>query len=155
MSDELLAKLDNIELGASFAGVALLRDLVLPDLLNKNTGTILYWAGKELARRLPLADTSAVQDFFVLVSLGNLALIRQKGNQYTYELSGSAVNERLKLTETPDFQFETGFIAQQVEQQLGIIAEGIHEFIPKQKKAVITVQTDPKDPVTDVDVPGN
>ncbi|MFD1671728.1 YslB family protein [Agrilactobacillus yilanensis] len=145
MSDELNSKLNNIEAGGSFAGTALLRDILIPELLSKDTGPILYWAGKAVARKIPLETLEAVQDFFVLTSLGDLSLSKQKHNQYIFTLTGTTVEERLKLTDTPDFQFETGFLAQSLEYQLGIVVEGMSELTKKQNGAKITLQTDPKE----------
>lgn len=148
MSDDLNSKLNDIDFGSSFAGVTLLRDVLIPELLSKNTGTILYWSGKSIAERIPLADFQAVQDFFVLTGLGALTAIKQKHNQYFYQLSGPVITQRFEITEEPDFQFETGFLAQQVQQQLGIVAEGICKPLKRQQGIEITIQTDPKDSIT-------
>lgn len=151
MSDDLNAKLNDIELGSSFAGITLLRDVVIPELLSKNTSTILYWSGKSLAGQIPLPDFQGIQDFFVLAGLGTLTATKQKHNQYFYQLDGPIVDQRFAMTSTPDFQFETGFIAQQLQQQLGIVAEGISKPLKRNRGIEITIQTDPKDKVAATD----
>ncbi len=56
-------------------------------------------------------------------------------------LSGIEVEPRLKQPES--FMLEAGFLAQQVEQQLGFIAEA---EVKKEKHGIeITVHVDPKD----------
>lgn len=149
MSEDLISKLHNIETGSSFAGIALLRDILIPELLAKNTGTILYWSGKAIARKIPLKNLEAIQDFFVLSSFGDLSLTKQKHNQYSFELTGAPVLDRIKLSATPDFQLETGFLAQQLEFQLGIVTEGLSALTKKKDAVTITIQTDPKDVIAD------
>jgi hypothetical protein len=145
LSEKLLAQLDDITLGSSFAGITILRDLLLPDLLGKESDTILYWAGKQLAQKMPLPDFTGIQNFFVLVSFGDLSLLKQKGTQYEFELSGEPISQRLAVDPKADFQLETGFIAQQLQQQLGFIAEGISSPEKHTAQIKITIQTDPKD----------
>ncbi|KRK40248.1 DUF2507 domain-containing protein [Loigolactobacillus bifermentans] len=118
----------------------LLRDLLLPQLLGAENASILYWAGKDLARQLPLANLEALPDFFQQFNFGDLSLQGEGKHQYRFLLAGTAVTQRQAAFETPEFQLETGFLAQQIQQITGAIAEG--EASINRQGVVITVQID-------------
>lgn len=44
-------------------GAELLRHSLLPELLGKNAPSLLYWAGRQLARRYPLRDLEQIAAF--------------------------------------------------------------------------------------------
>lgn len=118
----------------------LLRDLLLPQLLGAENASILYWAGKDLARQLPLANLEALPDFFQQFNFGDLSLQGEGKHQYRFLLAGAAVTQRQAAFETPEFQLETGFLAQQIQQITGAIAEG--EASINRQGVLITVQID-------------
>ncbi|GAK48027.1 hypothetical protein LOSG293_170290 [Secundilactobacillus oryzae JCM 18671] len=122
-------------------GLALLRDVVLPDLMGDDVNNILYFEGKKLARRFPLANQSDEITFFEQAKFGHLEQVKTTTKQVVWLLSGIEVEPRLKQPES--FMLEAGFLAQQVEQQLGFIAEA---EVKKEKHGIeITVHVDPKD----------
>lgn len=45
-------------------GYELIRDTLLPNVLGEEAPHILYWAGKELARKYPLETLDELADFF-------------------------------------------------------------------------------------------
>lgn len=118
----------------------LLRDLLLPQLLGAENASILYWAGKDLARQLPLANLAAFPDFFQQFNFGELTLQGQGKHQYRFLLTGHVVTQRQAAFATPEFQLETGFLAQQIQQITGAIAEA--EASTTQQGVLITVQID-------------
>lgn len=124
-------------------GYELLRDILLPDLLGQEAPGILYWAGKDLARRLPLSQLDDLPTFFAQFNFGELKLSQQTKNRYIYQLDGQQIARRQKAFSNADFQLETGFIAQQVQQLTQTIAEGQLEF--DRDKITIIVQTDHTD----------
>ncbi len=134
-------------------GYELLRDILLPDLLGQEAPGILYWAGKDLARRLPLSQLEDLPTFFTQFNFGDLILSQQTKNRYIYQLAGQQIERRQKAFSNADFQLETGFIAQQIQQLTQTIAEGQLEF--DRDKITIIIQTDHTDvpPVTTVDNP--
>ncbi|WP_416353099.1 DUF2507 domain-containing protein [Agrilactobacillus fermenti] len=115
-------------------------------MLTTNTKEISYWAGKQLARKVALPDIETIQNYFVMFGFGALTLTKQKQNQYYFDLQGDPVIERLAMNDAADFHLETGFLAQQLQQELGVIVEGICEVDHKHSLVHITIQSDPKDP---------
>ena len=55
-------------------GYEIIRDHVLPSILGKNEAEILYWAGKEVARKFPIFTTEELPSFFVEAGWGTLTL---------------------------------------------------------------------------------
>ena len=124
-------------------GYELLRDILLPDLLGQEAPGILYWAGKDLARRLPLQQLADLPAFFEQFNFGHLTLSQQTKNRYIYRLDGAQVKQRQKAFEQADFQLEAGFIAQQTQQLTKAVAEG--QLQPERDAVTIIIQTDQTD----------
>ncbi|EMG27494.1 hypothetical protein LFLEISCH_10664 [Listeria fleischmannii subsp. fleischmannii LU2006-1] len=45
-------------------GLEILRDYLIPELLGEEAPHILYWAGKDLARKFPLESLEEINSFF-------------------------------------------------------------------------------------------
>lgn len=130
-------------------GYELIREVLLPDLLGKETANILYWAGKRLARRYPLNTFDDVIAFFEKAGWGTLAVTKERNDELEVELTGAIVTARMSLNEECSFQLEAGFLAQQIEQQKRCVAEAYEQQKKRAKKVVFTVKWDRKDEVTD------
>ncbi|QPA30283.1 YslB family protein [Thermaerobacillus caldiproteolyticus] len=128
-------------------GYELIREVLLPDLLGKETPNILYWAGKNLARRYPLETFDDVMSFFDKAGWGTLTVINERNDELEIELTGELVTTRLALNEECTFQLEAGFLAQQIEQQKHCVAEAYEQPKKRTKKVVFTVKWDRKDEV--------
>lgn len=100
-------------------GYELLREDVLPDLLGKEHSTILYWAGKSLARKYPLASIEEMIDFFQYAGWGELKLIKEKKSEAVFELTATLF-ENKKQFSAP---LEAGFIAEQIQKIKGFMTE--------------------------------
>lgn len=94
----------------------LLRDHLLPELLQNDESEITYWAGKSLATQFTLPNISAIQGFFASAGFGNLTKTNQKSIAQTWVLDGPVIEERLKSNEEASFSLEAGFLAQQIQQ---------------------------------------
>lgn len=119
----------------------ILRHELLPILLGEEESIILYWGGKSLARKQDQMEIEALQNWFQEANWGRLELLKDKKNERIYEVSTSSYE-----AERP-YSLETGFIAQMVELEKGLLAEASYEI--KKKKPVvvqITVRWDKKDP---------
>ncbi|CAK8054246.1 YslB family protein [Eupransor demetentiae] len=125
----------------SFA-LHLLRDQLLPNLLQQDYSNIAYWAGKELARQFPLDTIEDITLFFRTAGFGDLALSSQNKDQQTWRLRGSITRERIDQNPRADFGLETGFLAQQLESQTGAVAEGSYRIVGKHRGVVIPILTD-------------
>ncbi|MEK1358049.1 YslB family protein [Limosilactobacillus fermentum] len=105
-------------------GAATLRDIIIPALLGTETEGILYWIGKDLAREYPVATEEELIVLTNQLGMGELSLKKRSATQQIWELGGPIVDERLTLDkETTSFALEAGFLAQEIEFQLGSVAE--------------------------------
>lgn len=124
-----------------------MRDVILPAILGKETDGILYWIGKDLAREYPVATIDDLITLTEQLGMGTLKLRRHNATQHIWRLSGPIVEERLAVDkEETSFSLESGFLAQELEFQLGAITEA--EVIEHRRSYVeILAQNDPKSDV--------
>ncbi|WP_416151425.1 YslB family protein [Salipaludibacillus sp. HK11] len=119
----------------------LLRHELLPELLGEDETMILYWAGKTLARKkMKQLESINTADFFMKANFGTLSLVKEKRHERIYELvSPHQIKDR-------PVSLESGFIAQMVELEKGVVSEASYAI--KKKKPLtysITVRWDNKD----------
>ena len=101
-----------------------LRDVILPAILGKETDDMLYWIGKDLARQYPVATHDDLVVLTHQLGLGDLTLQRHDKISQVWRLAGPIVSERIQRDkEQTSFGLECGFLAQQIEFQLGTVAE--------------------------------
>ena len=126
-------------------GAATLRDIIIPALLGTETEGILYWIGKDLAREYPGATEEELIVLTNQLGMGELSLKKRSATQQIWELGGPIVDERLTLDkETTSFALEAGFLAQEIEFQLGSVAEAEVQERGRHT-ATFLVQNDPQD----------
>lgn len=128
-------------------GYELLRDILIPDLLGKETPEISYWAGKHLARKFSVDSLEDSESFFLDAGWGNLKLVTETKNEMKLELTGDIVERRFQMLADPCFRLEAGFLAQQVQSQNHAVTEAFEELSKKQNKVIFTVRWDLKDPI--------
>lgn len=125
----------------------LLRDILLPDLLGKDHSQILYWAGKQLARKFPL-NNEEMYDFFNKAGWGELTKAKSSKKEAEYILSGPIISRRFDLNTECEFHLEAGFLAEQIQLQNKRITEAVAEPKRKAGKVKFLVRWDSKD-ITD------
>lgn len=141
--------LPNMESSSAFVpafGYELIREVLLPDILGRETSTILYWAGKGLARKYPLDTIEQVINFFQQAGWGHLQIKTEKKNELEFELSSELIEKRFKEHPECHFQLEAGFLAQQLEHQKNVITEAYEHPKKRLSKVSFTVRWDRKDP---------
>lgn len=131
----------------SIFGYELIREFLLPEILGKDTPEILYWAGKRLARKFPLADYDQIVEFFVQASWGQLELKKESKNEMEFELISPVLVSRVKSKAENFYQLEAGFLAQQIELQKEVVAETFEHPVKKSGKVHFTVKWDKKDSI--------
>lgn len=131
----------------SIFGYELIREVLLPEILGNDTPEILYWAGKRLARKFPLADFDQVIEFFINASWGQLEMKKETKNEIEIELTSPLIVSRVKSKAEYFFQLEAGFLAQQIELQKEVIAEAFEHPVKKANKVQFTIKWDTKDPI--------
>jgi predicted hydrocarbon binding protein len=125
----------------------LLRDILIPDLLGKDTSEILYWAGKHLARKFPLMSVDEIIAFFNEAGWGNLSVSKQDKHGIELELTSELITRQFDLKTEARFKLEAGFLAEQVQTQKKILTEANDEIIKKAKKVRFIVQWDSRDSI--------
>lgn len=129
------------DLTEKYFAVSVLRDFVLPDLLDKDTPELLYWAGKDLSRRLAIQDMNDLPNVFKNAAFGELSIISQSKSSYKYKLSGPEVIQRFNLNnDNPEFSLESGFISETVQNTIGAACMGNFTLDLKNKTVTILIQ---------------
>ncbi|OLO27815.1 hypothetical protein BTR23_19220 [Alkalihalophilus pseudofirmus] len=122
-------------------GHHIIRNILMDDLLGKDHESILYWAGKSIARKYQQESLEDIIDFFTKVGWGNLTVLKEKKDEINFQLVSPYHNEKLAVT----YQLEAGFLAEQYEYKKKLITEAIVQ--EKKDKALITLKWDVKDPI--------
>lgn len=107
-------------------GYELIRDHVLSSILGKHEQDILYWAGKELARKFPVFETEELPTFFKEAGWGELTLHKLSEKEAVYHLQ---IDPNIAKANQRAFQLEAGFIAEQYQN----IQQYLTECYPKTK----------------------
>jgi len=130
--------------------VEILRDALLPNLLGDDSSGILYWAGKDLARKFPVDSDADLVTFFDQAGWGHLVITHTSNDLLTYELTGEPVARRNAAIKTPDYMLETGFLAEQAAQRFNCVSEA-KITATKRLKVQLAVTVDHQQPLTNHD----
>lgn len=125
-------------------GYEIIRDYLLPSILGKHEKDVLYWAGKDLARKFPCTDIQLIISFFQDAGWGVLTLEKEEKDGYIFHLTNDA--DLLKIEER-SFRLEAGFIAQQIQALQGCLTECFDEKREKQQQVIFTLKWDQKEKV--------
>lgn len=123
----------------------LLREELLPDLMGKELDAILYWAGRNLARKYPLETTEEIIHFFEKAGWGNLVITDHKRRDMQFQLTSPLIAERHNKKRHSSYQLEAGFIAEQIQSQRGVIAESYEDQKKRSDSIIFLVKWDVKD----------
>lgn len=126
-------------------GLILLRDRLLPNLLNEDEGDILYWTGKDLARAYPFASLEEILQTMTDLSFGSIELVEKKRSTYLFHLTGDVVTSRYSANKEADFHLETGFLSEAVQMLTHIYTEGTFRLLKKGTVVEILLKTDKKE----------
>ncbi|WP_261133167.1 YslB family protein [Bacillus sp. Marseille-Q3570] len=134
-------------------GYELMRDVLLPELLGKEDHSLLYWAGRTLARKYPMDTTEELIQFFAAANFGELQLKEETSKTITFELSSDRISELLRKRMHEGFQLEAGFLAEHIQRQKDRVTESFEEIKRgKEDKIIFTVQWDRKDEISDTNM---
>jgi predicted hydrocarbon binding protein len=143
---EQLSHFENLH--TSGLAYELLREILIPDLLGKELPSILYWSGKNIARKYPLSTIEEIIQFFKDAGWGELAIVDQKSSVLELELVGEFITARNQSRKCSSYQLEAGFIAQQVEHIQQMVTEAYEDQKKRSNKVHFSVKWDKKDPIT-------
>lgn len=110
------------------AGFDILRYVALPELLGEESSTLLYFMGKNLARKFDIHTIEDIYNIFDKLGIGNLELVKEKKQEKVFHLLADSVVLRLKSPIKADFRLEAGFLAEAIQTIDGIETECIEEI---------------------------
>ncbi|WP_019414152.1 YslB family protein [Paenisporosarcina sp. TG20] len=125
-------------------GYELIRDHVLSTILGKHENDILYWSGKELARKFQMFSMEETISFFEEAGWGKLTLENSSKNEAFFILNGEP---GLLQIEQRCFRLEAGFLAQQQQKLGGYMTECFDEKSIKKQVVQFHVKWDLKEKV--------
>lgn len=114
----------------------LYRDFLLPEILGEDNATILYWAGKRIARHYNLVAFEDLKEFFQIAEFGKIVKVKEKRASISFELSGQIVVDRLN-SDSREFSLESGMIAEVVQKETGRTTECEIKILDKEQKVEI------------------
>ncbi|MDF2945501.1 MAG: hypothetical protein K0S51_180 [Bacillales bacterium] len=123
----------------------LLREEVIQSLLGKDTDEILYWTGKNLARKYNLENFDSIITFFQHSGFGKLAIIKDKKDHLDLKLTSPLIEQRFNDNRNISYYLEAGFLAQSIELQKKCITETTIDLNKREKSVRLTVKWDYKD----------
>jgi predicted hydrocarbon binding protein len=126
-------------------GYELMREVLLPEILGDDAPDILYWAGKQLARKYPLNNLEEIIHFFKQAGWGNLMILSETKTECKLELSSTIISKRLQSKEEHHFQMEAGFLAKQMEILKQAVSETFEHPRKRSDTVLFTVKWDRKD----------
>lgn len=115
-------------------GYEILRDHVLPSILGPHESDILYWSGKEIARKFPVFVIDELPSFFIEAGWGLLTLEKTTKYEDFYILKD---NSEYMNSQKRTFGLEAGFIAEQYQKINGVLTECFGEVKTNKKDAHI------------------
>lgn len=121
-------------------GYELIRETFLKDLLGKDYHSILYWGGKNLARKFPLETLEDITHFFEMSGLGILSVAKENKDEIIFELTSDLIANRFERNVDYSYQLEAGFLAEQVQNLIGKESEAMEQQKKRDNTVIITVQ---------------
>lgn len=104
------------QLHTNGAGYDLLRYLGLHELLGQEADTLLYFMGRNLARKLDIKTMDDIIYSFERLGFGRLELVKEKKQELTFYLMSDAVVYKLKAPFKTEFRLESGFLAESIQK---------------------------------------
>lgn len=124
-------------------GYEIIRDYLMPAILGKHENDVLYWAGKDIARKFPCTDIHLIISFFKDTGWGTLTIEKEMKDGFLLQLTNDDP-ELLNMAER-SFRLEAGFIAQQIQSIKGFLTECYDEKDEKQQLVSLQVKWDAKE----------
>lgn len=129
MRSQQLLSLSQLEhLKTSGAGYDILRYIGLPDVLGNQSETLLYFLGRQLARKFEIHTMEDLIEIYNLMDWGKLELVKKKKKEWTFHLMSDSVFLRLKASFPVDFRLEAGFLAEAIQNLSQIECECTEEI---------------------------
>ncbi len=121
------------------AGYDILRYIGLPELFGEEKDTLLYFLGRNLARKFEFSSLEDLSLFFEKMGLGSLDLAKDKKKVKTFYLLSDAIVTKLNSNIETDFRLEAGIIAEVIQQLEGVDCECLESVHHRLKQIEFTV----------------
>lgn len=138
-NDELLPVTLLDSLNTPGAGYDILRYISLPEIFGSETNTLLYYTGKNLARKFHIESLDDLYYVFDKSGWGRLDFVKEKRRYLEFELMSDAIVQRLDASIETEFRLEAGFLAAAIQAIKGQECECTEEVNKKINKVVFTV----------------
>lgn len=119
------------ELHTSGAGYDVLRYMCLPEVFGTEKDTLLYFTGRNLARKFDIKTVEDICFIFKKLGWGRLELSKETKKNMLFHLLDDAVVYRLLAPFDADFRLEAGFLSQAIEDIHGRYCECTEEIHTK------------------------
>ncbi|RDW21634.1 DUF2507 domain-containing protein [Oceanobacillus chungangensis] len=110
------------------AGYDVLRYISLPELLGPEAQTLLYFMGRNLARKFTISNLEDLITIYDKLGWGKLELVKEKKKELLFHLMSDSVVLRLQAPFTVEFRMEAGFLAEAIQIIYGIECECVEEI---------------------------
>ncbi|MFC3040050.1 DUF2507 domain-containing protein [Virgibacillus xinjiangensis] len=128
------------ELHTSGAGYDILRYIGLPEILGAESPALLYFLGRNLARKFQIEQLEDIYYLFDQMGWGKIELVKEKRKEMTFHLLADSVVRRLSSSSfQADFRMEAGFLAEAVHMLKGTECECAEEINQKIHQVEFTV----------------
>lgn len=127
------------DLQSTGAGYDILRYVSLPQLLGKESDTILYFMGKSLAQTMEIHSIDDIILLFKQFGWGALDPVKEKKKSSTFHLLDDSIVQKLTSSLDIDFRYESGFLAGACEQLYGIECECLEKIHHKIYQVEFTI----------------
>jgi hypothetical protein len=117
-------------------GYEILRDSIIPEILGRDNAQIMYFSGRELAKKYPSESYEDIIAFFDKTGWGKLVLEKEKKNEVIFSLTSTLTTSRLTKNNEANFSIEAGYIAENIQAIKNYAAE-THEKT-NSKKGIVT-----------------
>ncbi|WP_010532459.1 YslB family protein [Lentibacillus jeotgali] len=104
------------QLHTTGAGYDIIRYIGLPDVFGQESPTLLYFMGKNIARKLDMQTVSDIIYAFEKLGWGHLELVKEKKNELVFQLMADSVVYRLNAPLNTEFRLEAGFLSESIER---------------------------------------
>src|SRR5690625_3790751 len=98
------------ELHTSGAGYDVLRYISLPELLGSESNTLLYYMGRNLARKLDIKAIEDISYIFEKLGWGEIELVKEKRKELFFYFIADSFFKALKLSNYWVFSFQIIFL---------------------------------------------
>lgn len=125
-------------LHTSGAGYDVLRYVSFPEIFGSEANTLLYYTGKNLARKFQIESLDDLYYMYERLGWGRLDFVKEKRRYLEFHLASDAIAQRINAPFTTEFRLEAGFLAAAIEDIYGKECECTEEVYKKIHQVIFT-----------------